>query len=215
MTDIPRRHVLVGAVASLPLAAGCVSPFEASPAAGSGDTDDSSTHELEAYDTLQFRYSGDRSDPSVDVHFEAERAMDWFDDLDVDANVEFTHPTHESAADFVEDTDFEHSILVSIVAGASDAGYRLEVTDVSLDGDALSVDAAVGEDPDAGDGTIQVLTTVGALVRATFAETPPTEWSVTITDEDGHGHAFGGAAVRDVDEGSGSGPAEEENESEE
>lgn len=189
MTNVPRRHVLTGVAASLPFLAGCVSSFDIGPAAGGdGSTD---------HDTFQFRYPGEQSEPDVDVHFEAESAMDWLDEHDLQEDAD------SSASDFVEDTDFDDAVLVSLVAGANDAGYELDVSHVSIDDDALSIDAAVREDSDAGDAVTPTLTTVGAIVRARFEDGPPTEWSVTISDDDGGQHGFGGAVASDSDEGAG------------
>ncbi|WP_339103806.1 hypothetical protein [Haloterrigena salinisoli] len=230
MTDRSRRTILCGTAGLVALSAGCLDEAGVADdgngpddpngtdsengtddrgAGGNGDEDDTDTAsgdgdgESEAIDTVSFSSAtGPDSEPDAALFVSPARATDWLDDRGLD---------DERLTAFVDETDFERSVIVALAADAPNACYELtleertlgdEETDADLDLEAVVSDESTGEM-----GCAQVVTLVGQLVRAPIADGPTV--SVTIVDRHGEEHQRGMAA----DSESESAAADSENES--
>ena len=220
MTRPSRRTVLCSTAAVVGLSAGCLADDETpSDDDDPADSDDGSPNDTEdgpdavgdTIDdlpdgvadgrTLSYQFPAS-TEPDITVLRDADSATDWLDDRGSLRDA-------ETISTFVDDTDFETSILVSLSAEAPTPCYEVvlesvdieagesvdsgspggetntDSTDRSADEDEeLVLEAAVNETDDGG-ACAQVITTVGRLVRVTFESEPLTTISATIVGHDG------------------------------
>lgn len=221
MTRPSRRAVLCSTVAAVGLSAGCLGdgepPSDDDDPADSNDGSPNSTEDgpdpvgdaieelpdgLSDGRTLAYQ-SPTSTERDITVLRDADSATDWLDARESLRDA-------ETVATFVDETDFETSILVSLSAQTPTPCYEvsLESVDISTgediesgspggeaetngstDGNAtedeeLVLEAAVTE-TDAAEVCAQVITTVGRLVRVTFESEPLTTVSATLVDHDG------------------------------
>jgi hypothetical protein len=211
MTRPSRRTVLCATASLVALSAGCIAD-EAGTAPGDGDDGDDGdgpdtnetdpkTNESEDPDpepgttvadlpdgvtdaeTHPFRYPVRSRSPDVALLRDRDHAENWLAERD-------RRP--RSIDGFVEDTDFETSVLVALEAGAPNPCHELALESLDVDDDALVLEGAVRESSEEGaDACITQETTVGRLVRATFEGTPPSVVSATIVDRNGRTHGIG------------------------
>lgn len=164
---------------------------------GSNDTDDgndenASTDDgaddrarLETYEVEQFAATSERpgwadeGDPSgghLEVFDDAEAVREDlpFDDVDDEGR-------RDDLETFLEETDFETSLLLYVASAAPDASYdEIEVRELAVDDGRLAgTAAAVGGD---GDLAAQVLTFPSALVRVAFEGGRPGTVELTVVD---------------------------------
>ena len=221
MTRPSRRTVLCSTVAVVGLSAGCLgddeSPSDDDEPADSDDGSPDSTEDgpdavgetieelpdgLADGRTLAYQ-SPTSTERDITVLRDADTATDWLDDRESLRDA-------ETVATFIDETDFETSLLVSLSAQAPTPCYEvvLESVDISTGVDAesgspggetettddtdgntdtnekLVLEAAVNETDDA-EACAQVITTVGRLVRVTFESEPLTTVSATLVGHDG------------------------------
>lgn len=215
MIDRSRRTILCGTAGLVALSAGCLDEADVSDegngpdgpngtdnengtgdpgVGGNGDEDDTGTasadgdDESEAIDTVSFSSAAGRgSEPDATLFVSPTRATDWLDDRGLD---------DERLTEFVDETDFERSVIVALAADAPNACYELTLEERTLgdeetDAD-LDLEAAVSDESDGEIGCAQVMTLVGRLVRAPIADGPSV--SVTIVDQHGEEYERGMAA---------------------
>ncbi|WP_226006343.1 hypothetical protein [Natrinema salinisoli] len=211
MTCPSRRTVLSGAGSILALSAGCLSDDTNNGSngngngdsdgngGGNGDSDEGSTdgddtdaestppEKLAGHETHAFQ-SPDRSEsPAASLFIERTGAEDWLDKRE---------ETPDALSEFVEATDFETSVLVSLEAGAPNPCHELALESIDVDenedgDDALALEAAVREESDDDEACITQEVTVGRLVRATFESERLTTVSASIVDRNGQSHGIG------------------------
>lgn len=213
MTRPSRRTMLCSTAALIGLSAGCLSdsasdtPDEdddganddpGSPSANATESEPKSTGDettadlpdgLADYQTVSFQYS-ESSETDVQLLRDGDRVADW---LEARSLSDFA-----PVADFVDETDFENSILLSLEAGTPTPCYELVLESIDIEGgdesagdssgessdETLVLEGAVQEKPDSGTCSMQ-LATVGRLVRVTFESEPLTTVSATIVGHDG------------------------------
>ncbi|MGQ3414136.1 hypothetical protein ACT4ML_18060 [Natrinema sp. LN54] len=191
MTCPSRRAVLGGTASLIALSAGCLTgdEDEGSPDDGTGDPEDGETNDLPdalaSYETQPFQSPDRTTSPSAELLRDRDAADDWLDVRD---------SPPESLTDFIEDTDFEVSVLARLEAGAPSPCHEMVLESIGIDeseenDDALALRAAVQETSDETEACATQETTVGRLVRATFESEPLSKLSVSITDR--HGQANG------------------------
>lgn len=215
MTDRSRRTFLCGTAGLVALSAGCLDEADVPDdgdgpddpngtddengtadrdAGGNGDEDDTGNAsadgdgEPEAIDTVSFSSAaGPDSEPDAAMFVSPARATDWLDDRGLD---------DERLTEFVDETDFDRSVIVALAADAPNACYELTLEERALgdeetDAD-LDLEAAVSDESDGAMGCATVVTLVGQLVRAPIADGPTV--SVTIVDRHGEEYERGMAA---------------------
>ncbi|WP_207589234.1 hypothetical protein [Halomontanus rarus] len=150
------------------------------------DGDDGSETELLSHDTIQFAVTGSRPDwfeemgetvGDVVVIDSAERAdVIWpHDDVRRDRR--------EDVADFLGDTSFEDSVLLSVESvGPNTCHNSLEFEDVALKDGRLAATASVVDSSGADEACGEAITYPSALLRATFSAEPVTEATITVVD---------------------------------
>lgn len=219
MTHRSRRTILCGAAGLVALSAGCLDEAGVSDddenglddpngtdnengtgdpgAGGNGDEDDTSNAssdgdgESEAIDTVSFSSAaGPSSEPDAALFVSSTRATDWLDGRGLD---------DERLTEFVDETDFERSVIVALAADAPNACYELTLEERTLEDEEtdadLGLEAAVSDESAGEMGCAQVVTLVGQLVRAPIADGPTV--SVTIIDRHGAEYERGMAADSD------------------
>ena len=183
---VPSRRAVLSATAGLFAAgAGCLDDAEADAPTGEDDPDDSGTETetdatLESYDTVSFRDSSAPTDPDATLLVDADATENWLAERGL---------AGERFDAFVDETAFEDSVVVALEADAPDLCHGMRIADVAVETDRdgepeLAVEAAVRDESDSDEVCAQQVTTVGRLVRATFADEPPTRATVTIADRD-------------------------------
>ncbi|MFD1564638.1 hypothetical protein ACFR99_13940 [Haloarchaeobius amylolyticus] len=210
--------MLCATTAAIGLSAGCLADGTSQPADDDGDnTDDngSPTDDSEADPdalgdaiedlpdgladgrTLPY-HSPDSSEPDITVLRDADRATDWLDDRGSLRNA-------DAVAAFIDQTDFETSILVSLSDEAPTPCYEVILESIAIDTGEGGDDSSAGENETSGsddedeelvlEATVnetaedqacaQSITTVGQLVRVTFESVPLTTVSATLVGHDG------------------------------
>ncbi|MFB1062896.1 hypothetical protein ACEWFR_03090 [Natrinema sp. H-ect4] len=222
----PSRRTLLGSTATLiGLSAGCIadgtgSPTdddddrndadEGSPAPDSNESDPKSVGEdgdiedlpngVADYRTLAYQYGSSSTESDVGLLRDADDAANWLEER-------FPSDT-ESLDKFIDETNFETSILVSLESTTPTPCYEIVLESIDIvesdgeddtgtDGD----DESDGEDDDGTDELVleaavrdtsaedevcaQSIATVGRLVRVTFETEPLTTISATIVGHDG------------------------------
>ncbi|MFP4632685.1 MAG: hypothetical protein ACOCT0_01785 [Halobacteriota archaeon] len=91
----------------------------------------------------------------------------------------------DDATEFVEDTDFDDSVLVYVEARAPQACYDIELADVTSTGRVLEANFEVVRGADDEDACADVVTDVSGLLRASFAGPRPLSAHGVVVDEDG------------------------------
>lgn len=218
MTSPSRRTVLGGTASLIALSAGCLSDDAGSGSTGTGNgngngndsgngdgdegaPDDSSEggspaevedlpDGLAECDTHAYQTPERSTSPDAELLRQPEPAESWLAERD---------DLPESLSEFVDETDFETSILVPLWAGSPNPCHELSLESIDIetgdDGDdTLVLEAAVRETAEEDEACITRETTVGRVVRATFEEEPLTTLSVTITDRNGTEHGIGMAS---------------------
>ncbi|WP_254763869.1 hypothetical protein [Natrinema marinum] len=161
-----------------------------SPTDGENDVGEGLPDGLASYDTQPLQHPAQSSSPDAALLLGADDATDWLAERELEA---------APLADFVDETDFETSVIVALESGAPNPCHELQLDEVDIDendaddadDDALALDAAVRDTSDADKVCTQQLVTVGRLVRATFDSERLTRVSATIVDSDGQEHGFG------------------------
>ncbi|MFC4544711.1 hypothetical protein ACFO5R_22515 [Halosolutus amylolyticus] len=202
-----RRSVLGATTALFALTAGCIA--DEGPASDSGDdtddTDDPDTGENETdeekdgdgedgengdsdaeserYETQSLTYPEMPDEPDVEIHFDRDDVEEWLADR--------TPSDDEAVSDFVDETSFEESVLVSLEASAPDLCHELVIDEVTVGEESIDVTARVSDESGPDEACAQQLTAVGQLVRATPTGDELSELSATIVDQDGTEHGFG------------------------
>lgn len=198
-----RRTVLGGTVSLLAFSAGCLSDGPGSESSGNGDGDDDTSPDdggspddgkpddlpdgLADYETRTFTRAERSTSPAVESFQSRDPAENWIAERE---------SMSDSLSEFVDATDFETSILVSLEAGAPDPCHELTLDlidiDESGDGDeTLVLEGTVREASDENEACMTRETTVGRLVRATFESAPLTSVSASIVDRNGRKHGVG------------------------
>lgn len=192
-----RRTVLGGTVSLLAFSAGCLSDGPGSESSGNRDGDDDASPDdgkpddlpdgLADYETRTFTHADRSTSPTVESFQSRDPAENWIAERE---------STSDSLSEFVDATDFEMSILVSLEAGAPDPCHELTLDlidiDESGDGDeTLVLEGTVREASDENEACMTRETTVGRLVRATFESAPLTSVSANIVDRNGQKHGVG------------------------
>jgi len=163
--------------------------------------------------TLPYQFPAS-TEPDIEVLQDADSATNWLEERaslrDADA-----------VSTFIDKTDFETSMLVSLSAETPTPCYEVVLESIGIESsdggddsshsgadettgeegdgeDTLVLEAAVNETDDS-EACAQVITTVGRLVRVTFESEPLTTISATLVDHDG--------STYDVTMGSDSGSA--------
>ncbi|ELY89825.1 hypothetical protein [Natrinema altunense] len=194
MTAPSRRALLCGTASVIALSAGCLGDdAEDSPSnetetdgdsgAPSSDDDpedggdgDGQATELAGSDSRTYRYSKRSTSPQLNLLGDDDSATDWLAERD---------RTADSLETFVDETDFETSILVSLEAGAPTPCHELALESIAAEDEQVVLDGAVRETSDDDEACITQETTVGRLVRATFDGQRLTTVSATIEDRNG------------------------------
>ncbi|ELY69528.1 hypothetical protein C489_04506 [Natrinema versiforme JCM 10478] len=188
----------MGGTASLiALSAGCLSgdEDEGSPSDdGTSDPEDTENDDLPdalaGYETHAFQSPDRTTSPSAELLQDRSAADDW---------LSLRESPPESLTGFVEDTDFETSVLVKLEAGAPDPCHEMHLESIGIDeseenDDSLALRAAVEETADEKEACATQETTVGRLVRATFESEPLSKLSVSIRDRHGQSHGIATAS---------------------
>ncbi|MFP8958755.1 hypothetical protein ACLI4Y_18785 [Natrialbaceae archaeon A-CW3] len=196
MTTPTRRRLLrYGALAGSLSLAGCLDgemgDDGGSPGGSTDDDDDSDeTNDtaggVEAVDTVQFTTRTDRPDWDEDAVGTCALANS-------EDRLAYVTPIHavseerleETVGPFVRETDFDRQLLLFVEStGPTICHDRLEIDDVSLEGDVLSATATVVDTSGDDEGCGQAELSPSALARVTFADDAewPTRAEVTITD---------------------------------
>ncbi|MGM0388203.1 MAG: hypothetical protein ACQEP0_06745 [Natrinema limicola] len=215
--------MLCTTTAAIGLSAGCLADDASQPADDDGDdaTDDDNGSPTDGSEddpdpvgdaiedlpdgladvrTLTYQ-SPASSEPDITVLRDAERAAEWLDEREALHNA-------DAVATFIDATDFETSILVSLSDEAPTPCYEVVIEAITIEAGESS-DSSAGEtetsDSDehsvAEDETLvleaavhetaedqvcaQSITTVGRLVRVTFESEPLTTVSATLVGHDG------------------------------
>ncbi|AFO58654.2 MULTISPECIES: hypothetical protein [unclassified Natrinema] len=195
-----RRALLCGTASVIALSAGCLgddaedSPTDGNetddngdPGTPSGDDDnpedsddgDEQATELAGSDSRTYRYPTRSTSPGLHLLEDDDEATTWLAERD---------RTADSLETFVDETDFETSILVSLEAGAPNPCHELALESTAVEDEQVVLDGAVSETSDDDEACIAQETTVGRLVRATFDGQRLTTVSVTIVDRNGESH---------------------------
>ncbi|MFA9415396.1 hypothetical protein [Natrinema sp. HArc-T2] len=222
MTRLSRRTMLCTTTAAIGLSAGCLADDASEPADDDGDdTDDNGSPTDGTEDdpdalgdaieelpdgladgrTLTYQ-SPASGEPDITVLRDADRATDWLDDRGS------LHDA-ETVATFIDETDFETSILVSLSDAAPTPCYEVVLESIAIDAGESGDDSATGETETSGSdehsaveddalvleaavhetaedqACAQSITTVGQLVRVTFDSEPLTTVSATLVGHDG------------------------------
>lgn len=221
MTSPSRRTVLGGTASLIALSAGCLSDGAGNDSTGNGngngngdgDGDEGTPDETEdlpdglaGYDTHAYQTPERSTSPAAELLQEHESAANWVDERD---------EMPESVSEFVDETDFETSILIPLWAGAPDPCHELALESIDIgtgdsdenddgnesddgdggdDEDTLVLEAAVRETAEEDEACMARETTVGRVVRATFEEEPLTSLSISIVDRNGDEHGIGMAS---------------------
>ncbi|GAB7118114.1 hypothetical protein FGF80_11500 [Natrinema pallidum] len=162
-------------------------PDDGDPGTPSGDDDgpedgddaDGKATELAGSDSRTYRYSKRSTSPRLNMLGDDAAATDWLAEHD---------RTGDSLETFVDETDFETSVLVSLEAGAPNPCHELALESIAAEDEQVVLDGAVRETSDDDEACITQETTVGRLVRATFDGQRLTNVSVTIVDRNGESH---------------------------
>ncbi|WP_408958779.1 hypothetical protein [Natrinema sp. 74] len=211
MTRSSRRSLLCGTASMIALSAGCLADDTNSAAngdSGNGDggngdgnqtdgnqslnenaVDDDLPDGLASYDTQSFHHSEQSSSPDAALLLEAGDANEWLSERSLQS---------EPLAGFVDETDFETSVIVALEAGAPNPCYELVLDEIDIDDgdeseddDELVLDAAVRDTSGANEVCTGQIVTAGRLVRATFDSERLTRVSASIVDSDGQEHGIG------------------------
>ncbi|WP_265111472.1 hypothetical protein [Halosolutus halophilus] len=152
---------------------------------GNGDDGDDGDEESEqtVYETQSLTHTELPADPDVDTHFDRDAAEQWLADRDLTAD--------EAVTEFVDETSFEESVLVSLEASAPDLCHELVLDEVTVGEESIDVTARVSDESASDEFCAQQETAVGQLVRATPTGDGGSELSATIVDRDGTEHGFG------------------------
>ncbi len=223
MTRLSRRTMLCTTTAAIGLSAGCLADDASEPADDDGDdTDDNDSPTDGSEDdsdalgdaiedlpdgladgrTLPYQ-SPASTEPDITVLRDADRATDWLDD-------QGSLRDAEAVATFIDETDFETSILVSLSDEAPTPCYEVVLESIAIEaGESGDGDSSVGETDTSGSDDrnadedeklvleaavhetaedqvcAQSITTVGRLVRVTFESEPLTTVSATLVGHDG------------------------------
>lgn len=192
MTFPSRRAVLGGTASLIALSAGCLSgdEDEGSPSDdGPSDPEDDGEDlpdALASYETQAFQTPDRTTSPSAELLQDRDAVDDW---------LAVQESSSESLTDFVDETDFEVSVLAKLEAGAPDPCHEMHLKSIGIDeseenDNALAIRAAVQETSDETEACAAQETTVGRLVRATFESEPLSKLSVSITDRHGQAHGI-------------------------
>ncbi|WMT08621.1 hypothetical protein NP511_03065 [Natrinema thermotolerans] len=137
MTRPSRRTLLSSTAGLLALSAGCIAdgtddspddndesddPSEDDP--GSDDGSEDLPEEVTGYETQNYQFSTDTETSSVDLVRDADDATEWLETRTL-SNV-------DPLASFVDDTDFETSILVSLESEAPNPCYELVLESIDV-----------------------------------------------------------------------------------
>lgn len=212
MAGPSRRTILSSSVAVLGLSAGCIADDNGSGSTsdGNGDggndtaDDEHSTGEsgegdagsddftlpdgLSGYATHAHQSPERSTSPDVSLLLDTPSADDWLAERD---------STSDGLSEFVDETDFGTSVLVSLEAGAPDPCHELALEGIGIDesgdgDDALTLEARVREAPGSEDkACIARETTVGRLVRVSFESDRLTTVAASIVDRNGTEHGIG------------------------
>lgn len=154
-----------------------------------GGDEPTAAGDLESTATVSYDHADVPTEPEATLITTGERAAGWLDDRQFD---------EEAAAEFVDQTSFEESVLVAVESDAPNLCYEMVLEDVALEGDGeadddarLSIAAAVSDESDEDEVCGQQMIAVGQLVRATFETEPVTSASVAITESDGEKREIG------------------------
>ncbi|MFP9191170.1 hypothetical protein ACLI4Q_05830 [Natrialbaceae archaeon A-CW1-1] len=197
-TPTRRRLLRYGALAGGLSLAGCLDgemgDDGGSPGGGSDDDDDDGNDDgtddpngtIETVDTIQYTTRTDRPDWDADAIGSCALA----DSEDRLAHVTPIHAVseerlEETVGPFVRETDFETQLLLFVEStGPNICHDRLEIDDVSLEGEVLTATATVVDTSDPEEGCGEAELSPSALARVTFADDAewPTQAAVTITD---------------------------------
>lgn len=158
-----------------------------------GDDDGATDDELTT-ETQQYQHPAVSDEPTTDLLADHDDADDWLAERDLTDDDEVTQ--------FVDETEFDDSILVAIEGGAPNLCHEMAIDSAELEDDTLAIEAAVSDEATAEQACADQEVTVGAVVRATFADEPTTDLSVTVVDRDGtaHGMASASDSATDSDE---------------
>ncbi|WP_254809995.1 immunoglobulin-like domain-containing protein [Natronosalvus amylolyticus] len=187
-----RRDLLrLGALGATGAVAGCLANGD-DPGAGNGDDDDNSddnadpTLEPESVETVHFATRTDR--PAWDEEAVGTAALAGSEArLSAVTPIEAVSDDHleETLGPFIEETDFETSILLFVESGGPDLCWNdLGITDVGLEdgGDHLTATATVHDTREANEACGQAMIYPSTLTRITVDGDLPTTAAVTITD---------------------------------
>ncbi|WP_226041334.1 hypothetical protein [Natrinema sp. DC36] len=226
MTCPSRRTLLCSTATLIGLSAGCIadgseSPSdddddrndadEGSPSPDGAESDPESVGEdgeiedlpdgVAEYRTLAYQYGSEPTESDVGLLRDADDAANWLEER-------FPSDT-EPLDEFVDETDFETSILVSLESNAPTPCYEMSLESIDIvesdgeddtgtDGDdesdeggdddgtdELVLEAAVRDTSAEDEVCVQSIATVGRLVRVTFETEPLTTLSATIVGHDG------------------------------
>lgn len=149
---------------------------------GSGNTGD----EGERYETQPVSHTEVPVDPDVELHTTAESASEWLADRGID---------DDGPTEFVADTDFAESVVVSLEADGPNLCSVLAIETVTVDSE-IEIRTRVADDADDEEACGEMEIGVGQLVRARPTEDTPGV-TATIVDRDGAERGFGVAADTD------------------
>ncbi|QLK25233.1 hypothetical protein HYG81_14190 [Natrinema zhouii] len=225
MTRPSRRTLLCSTATLVGLSAGCLADGSESPSDNNDDRSDAdegspSPDEAESdpesvgedgdiddlpdgvadYRTLAYQYGSESTESDVGLFRDADDAANWLEER-------FPSDT-EPLDEFVDRTDFETSILVSLESDTPTPCYEIVLESIDIvESDGEDDTGTDGDESDEGgddDGTdelvleaavrntsaedevcVQSIATVGRLVRVTFETEPLTTVSATIVGHDG------------------------------
>ena len=208
MTRRSRRRILCGAAGLVALSAGCLDETGGTDDDSSGsdesngtgdDTDDdepgsgetdgdedgnrTALEEFEDVEHVSFSHTDVPTDPDAALFTSGGRATDWLEERDLEDG---------SLTEFVDVTDFEASVVVTLEADAPNLCYEMVLEKATVEDDSLELEAAIRDDSEDNMGCAQQETTVGHLVRAPISGSPNA--SVTLMDRDGEPYSTGLAA---------------------
>lgn len=179
------------------------SPTDDEDESESGDEDESEFDETPAVEYEMVAYSATTGEAHVEPLFSASEAMDAVDPDELSTEEDSTTETgsysprsrgdateDEAVRAFIDETDFENTLLVFVRTRVSNEYYGLEVQAVDVDDDTVVILAAVTTEcspelicpAEAHSPTV--------LVRTTFGDEIPSDGSVTITDRGGETRRF-------------------------
>ncbi|MCU4742096.1 hypothetical protein OB955_00565 [Halobacteria archaeon AArc-m2/3/4] len=150
------------------------------------DDDNGTETELVAHDTIQFGVTGSRPGwfdamgetvGDVTLIDTGERADAVWSNTDGDTD------RRADVVDFLRDTSFEDSVLLSVESvGPNTCHDTIAFDDVALEDGRLTATASVVDSSGADEACGEAITYPSALLRATFSAEPVTEATVTVVD---------------------------------